>query len=113
MPRLINETAHGACYTRMYELKGVCDTFHIHAHKYGHNILNLKGEQQVDKLESENGPVVQSWKLYGYGQVFIPAGTWHRVKALTEESNFACIHAHKDYDGVTIETYCGNAGATV
>lgn len=99
---------------RTFTLGKKCETDQQHEHKYDHLTLVTRGRIKVFYEYEENGKTIKG-ESGEYGEdefVTMKAGARHTVKALVDNTKYKCIFSHRDLDGIIIQSYNGNAGAT-
>lgn len=75
------------------------DVVEGHAHNFGHVTYVPHGKLRIEKLDGPAGLVVRTVErgaddLINY--IDIPAGVWHRLTALEDNTHYHCIYSHRD-----------------
>ena len=93
---------------RTVTLNGTCVDRIEHEHKtYDHGTVVISG--QIEVTIGDGSP-----KVFGPGEwVYVPKATKHAVRRVTPSTVYQCVHLHRDFNGIVVESYVGNSQESV
>ena len=103
----------GPIGVRRFTLEKVCESHEGHSHNYDHTTIVIRGRVKVAYRYERDGQLIDGeTREYAAGEYFVClAKVHHTIKALEDDTAYVCIFSHRDFDGIVVQAYVGNAAA--
>lgn len=93
-------------FSRLMHFKKSGDVEVGHRHVYDHGTLISSGSVLYEVLDSYDGNVVSSKKVFAPNFIFVEKNKYHRITALEDDTVCACIHALRTNDEELVDPDC-------